>query len=378
MVRSRLPKFAAVAAIALVAGCAGGPSTGQLSTAALPRTAPQTLAAGRLTPQNCTPDVWVSSITGPVYGYTGAAAGVLCITLTGGGSPSVPFSQTHGLATDLAGNLYVADTNNSRVVVFDSSGVFVKVLNDIVQGQSYVPVAVAVDDFGSPKVVAVMNFCAGSGGTCTGRGNIAFFSTTCAPPVCAAATGSASSNRYSSYAFGAMDKSRNVFAGARDSHGKYHVVYVRQPNNFVGFNKPIGLANLVTVANGGDVSVPVGMFVKLVAQGLSVADETTGVATCAADDCVYTYTYVNAALVGAVANFTEKVVAPYPTVLTGLNQANQLLQVAPDYRGSTIYGAGYGSNAVYSDAFPAGGPVGTYFSPVCCPVGVATHPTGQF
>lgn len=66
-------------------------------------------------------DVWdaASGTPVPVFGSLGSSGGGL-------GSGNGQFRAPQGVAVDAAGNIYVADTQNDRVQVFDSSGAFVR------------------------------------------------------------------------------------------------------------------------------------------------------------------------------------------------------------------------------------------------------------
>ena len=86
------------------------------------------------------------------------AAGTLTATLTG-------FSQPQGLALDAEGNLYVADTNNSRIQVyaagFDGTPT---TIND--QGEA--PVSIAIDNNDNIAVTNIIS-------TSDGPGSVSFF-----------------------------------------------------------------------------------------------------------------------------------------------------------------------------------------------------------
>jgi DNA-binding beta-propeller fold protein YncE len=80
-------------------------------------------------------------------------------TLGGPGSGPGQFAEPRGLAADAAGNLYVADTKNHRIQVFDSSGRFLRAMGTQGSGDGQLkePCGVAVAPDGTAIVADTWN-----------------------------------------------------------------------------------------------------------------------------------------------------------------------------------------------------------------------------
>jgi hypothetical protein len=160
----------------LLAGCAGGSSMSPVAS-----TPAQAYASGQAllpstqlaTAKSFAGTVWVTDAgTNSLYKCTAKA----CASVP---DPSgVGWSELQGLAADAKGNVYVADTANSRVVVVSKTGAKVAVLAD--PGQY--PVGVAVNPKG---VIGVSNIISTSGG----HGSVAFYASLKATSPTSSATG---------------------------------------------------------------------------------------------------------------------------------------------------------------------------------------------
>jgi sugar lactone lactonase YvrE len=60
--------------------------------------------------------VWISSLNDRVQGFS--TEGKFLFKLDGTGEPLDEFLHPHGMASDSAGNFYVADAGNQRIVKF--------------------------------------------------------------------------------------------------------------------------------------------------------------------------------------------------------------------------------------------------------------------
>jgi hypothetical protein len=139
--------FVAVAAAAILGGCAGSPQAGS-PTVELNR------AANRMVRPNIVPYLYVSDLgTGPGNGVAQVFSypnNTLAFTLTGFNTPA-------GECVDATGNVYITDTGASDIVEYANGGATpIRVLKD--RGQK--PVACAVRQ--SPYRVAVANGASGS------------------------------------------------------------------------------------------------------------------------------------------------------------------------------------------------------------------------
>jgi DNA-binding beta-propeller fold protein YncE/TolB-like protein len=94
--------------------------------------------------------------------YGGASSGALRYIRSWGrkGTGTADFYLPYGIAADAEGNVYVADTYNNRIQVFDPSGIFLRSWGQkgTGQGQLLLPYDVAVDRQGNVYVADTYNF----------------------------------------------------------------------------------------------------------------------------------------------------------------------------------------------------------------------------
>jgi hypothetical protein len=116
------------------------------------------------------------------------------------------WSEPQGIAADAKGNVFVADTLNSRIVELSRTGRTVAILDD--SGEFPVGVAVAVD--GTVGVTNIHN-------TSYGPGDIVFYAPGSTSPT------SAASGVLSAYYFCAFDSEGNFYNDGLDSDDNVHV-----------------------------------------------------------------------------------------------------------------------------------------------------------
>jgi sugar lactone lactonase YvrE len=164
------------------------------------------------------------------------------------GTGTGDFQKPFGIAADGVGNVYVADTYNSRIQVFDTSGTFMKSWGQkgTGSGSMTLPYDVAVDGEGSVYVADTYNirvqkfdvngvFLGQWGQKGTGNGDFAFLSGIAVGPDGAVYTVDAKMNRV------------QVF----DNQGKFLRSWGRKGKSSGDFVKPMGL----TVDESGNVYV---------------------------------------------------------------------------------------------------------------------------
>jgi hypothetical protein len=344
-----------ICAVVSLAGCGNGPQL------AAPGSLPaQSQSRHRGLPRPaCTPTLWAAgeSATGAaVFGYT-AANTTPCVTLNGMYN-GLPFAATLSMATSSSPNpqyLYVADVDNSRIVVFDYQGNYVKWLDTTIGGIHYQPWGVCV----SPS---------GTLGVGNRNGNVEFFSPSAGSGSTAAsyATGVLADDEWC-----AFDSAGNFFVdGASGNHQK--IAYLA--SSYVGMT---GQQTLVDSGLGTSYFW-VGMYSRID----SPADQTLSVATAvghSATQTVYTWN-VSGPATGPL-TLTPSAGSPY----TFTNYPNHphhtrdpIYQVAPSAGGASgiLYFADLGKKRVLTGA-ANGGSVAPY-EHLNGAIGVALNPSGQY
>jgi hypothetical protein len=294
-------------------------------------------------PANCTNSVWASDLGDAlVNGYT--TAGALCTSLNGASS-GTPFHAPFGLATDQVGNLYVADVDNSRVVVFNPAGGYLATLNMQPNEQPY---SVCVSRTG---VVGVADRPSSSNGT----GDVEFFTNYTVSSM----TGNAS-GVVNTFEWCAFDRNGNFFTdGGNYGGGNQKIMYLRRNR--------VNLPNQTVLDSGlGSATYWLGMYVQTGFTQLSVGGN---------------YEIQNFAINAATGKPHG---VPTITTLAGYPVGGDALyQPAPSAGGrhGTIYIADYGAalvlEAPVGGAGRPGGPVSTFLG-LNTTVGIATYPTGQY
>ncbi len=289
----------------------------------------------------CANSVWASDLSGQVVnGYT--STGALCSTINGASS-GTPFYAPFGLATDQAGDLYVADVNNSRVVVFNAAGGYLATLHTQPNEQPY---SVCVSRTG---VVAVADRPAS-----TGTGDIEFFTNYSVGTMTGNASGVVIANEWC-----AFDAVGNFFSvGTKPGVGQ-KILYLR--HNLVNLpNKTMLDSNL------GSATYWMGMYVQTGYKQLSVGGN---------------YKIQNFAI---NPNTGKPHGVPTVTALTGYPLGSDAFyQPAPTAGGgnASIYIADYGASLVLGAPVGGGnrpgGAISTFVT-LGTAVGIATYPTGQY
>jgi hypothetical protein len=335
---STLSSHAVVAstAIALLAGCAGGSSTSAFAgTTTAEQSAGRSLhQIARLCPAG--PKVWASSLgLRDVKEYT-TPNPVACRILVG--APGSPFLAPFGLATDSAGRLYVADVNNSRVVVFAANGGW---LHTMAIGNP--PWSVCVSNTTNPPIVAVV----------TQAGDVEFF-TTYLSAMTGQATGVLTSTQWC-----AFDATGNFFADGDSIAGGRKIVYLPAAS----VNLP---AQTLLDSNLGSATFWEGMYVQIGFNSLSVGGNYK----------IQNF-HINAAGKPVNTGIPPTALINYPM------GTDPFYQTAPSAGGvnGTIYVADYFMSLVLqAPVGGAGRPGGnvTNYTGLSATVGVATSPRGQY
>ena len=331
--------------IALLTGCSGG------SEGTPPVTGINPSVRANIKVPPCTVSqvkVWASSLTGLVYGLK--ANGATCLT-TNGSSSGMAFAAPYGLATDKNNDLYVADVNNARVVVFDSALNYLQTLN-MIPGEQ--PQAVCTSNYNGHLVVGVGDQSSGGG-----TGDVEFFG---GNPGGLTMVGQAS-GVLKTFSFCAFDGKGRFFADGVNLSGGVglNIVYETEQQTQM-------FSQSVTDSGCSQPGEWAGMYVqKGWVESLSVGFETSTYAqiqnfqiySTLSLNCVPTYTALNGYTLGS----------------------DPFYQAAP--RGGAnghIYAANYGAN--YIERAPVGGAgrlggTATLWGAVPKPVGVASRPDWQ-
>jgi len=242
------------------------------------------------------------------------------------------FSQPQGLATDAKGNLYVADTNNSQIVVFKPP--YNKPPTKLAD-PGYYPAGVAVITIGTTTYVGVSNIC--SAPNCTQGGFIVYKNGKSKGAF-------QSSSIYRVYFLG-FDAKGNLYADGTNSSGVVTVGEVPNAANGGKTFKPLTTGNAISFPGG----------VEVTNKGKIAIDDQTGLA-------VYTYNPPKAGSLGSPIHTTaltgagDPVTFAFTNTLTDLWTADASLAESNEYK------------------YPAGGSPVKTISVGGQPIGVAVVP----
>ena len=346
------PAGVALCAAALFSGCSKAGNQSTLPAGSAPMEASNRQHGGAH-PDNCTPTVWVSANVEKVYGYT-AANSPPCVTLHG--ANGLNFQGLYSIAIGSSPNyLYVADLLNSRIVVYDYSGNYVKWLSTTLGTTNYQPWGVCVSSAGVLGVGTIQQ---------NAQGNVEFFAPT-AP----------SGSQPTGYATGQL--MRQTWC-AFDSAGNFFVIDGQsgtgQKIDYLA-SSYVGLPAQTLVDSGlGSASYWTGLYSRI----NSPADQTLSAATNAPlnrTQKVYTWT-VSGPPTGPL-SFTPCTCSPYAFHHNPRSE-NPVDQVAPSAGGASgvLYIADVGKNKILQG--PANGGTVTTYQHVRAALGVATNPSGQY
>jgi hypothetical protein len=363
--------FTAAAAVTiLLAGCAGGSSTGPVVGTGLTPTMSQALADVDPIPlAPCVkPFVWASWLTGrPVFpapgyprvqGYQPPGGAKCGAAISGVASPGGAFVAPFGLASDSADRLYVADVNvPGRVVVFNNPGVYLATLTS---SPGFQPLGVCVSPNGTVGVA--------DRSATGGAGDVEFFTNGLANFAAPTgfATGGAVVNTFHWCAF---DRRGNFFADGTTAGPSPVQAIVYIP--LVQVNRPA--ASGIVVSNPLLSTVPywVSMYVQL-------KDCNTNGEVLAVADLKPEIQYFK---INAITGRPGPPLPAMPLVAYPVNHDN-MDQMAPDASQpkATIYFADYGLPEIAKTTQCVGNVAPFNFPPanVKNPVGIATIPTGQY
>lgn len=393
MVTNRITSSAALAATAAIAftACSGNPAATGIAGINAPSTASIAHSPSGIhhdiPPNTCaahTPRVWASDLgTNQVFGYK-VTGGAPCITLNGtealGGTP---FNAPFYLATDSAGNLYVADLGNDRVVRYTRTGAFnpvptaTQVYNTDFGGQAFQPAGVCVN----PKGLLGVANRAYNG---TGQTNFEIFDQFSGALV--AQGGSSTLANAGSCAF---DKLGDFFLSGGSTSGSQQIYYLARGN--------FSLSATLTNSGISGSSYWLSLFSRINggANDYYLSADSPPQTCTSPPFCepITTWRVSNSAGTGpplatGPIYFTAVFGSPWTCQVPGYpNSGNAVFQAAPqkggvngalfiaDYGNSSVEKSGPGScadNANTSQATPS------IFATPAAPVGVATYPTGQY
>ena len=341
----------ALCAAALLSGC--GKAGGQFSPpAGSAPMATQDGHPGGAHPANCTPTLWATGIN-KVYGYM-AANSPPCITLHG--ANGLNFQGTYTVAIGSSPNyVYVSDLGNSRIVVFDYSGNYVKWLSTTLGITNYQPWGVCVSSQGVLGVGTIQQ---------SVQGNVEFFQPTA--PSGSQPTGDAT-GQLLRQTWCAFDSAGNFFVIDGQSGSAQKIDYLA--SSHVGFPAQ-------TLVDAGLGTGP--FFTGLYSRINSPADQTLSAASNTPENRtqkVYTWT-VGGPPAGPL-TFTPCACSPY-VFHHNPRSDNPVDQVAPSTGGASgvLYIADYGKNRILQG--PANGGTVTTYETLHGALGVAINPSGQY
>jgi NHL repeat len=244
------------------------------------------------------------------------------------------FSQPQGLATDLKGNLYVADTNNSQILVFAPP---YKKAPKVLADPGYFPAGVAVVTIGKATYVGVTNIC--SAPNCTQGGFMVFKN--------GKSKGAFQSSNINRVYFGGFDAKGNFYADGFDVNGNQVFGVVSNATK----NKTT--YNVDTLGNA--LSFPGGVEVN--SKGKIAIDDQSGAA-------IYTYNAPKGGTFGT------------PIATTPLTGASDTVTFTFSSTFKDVWTADAGDEESFEFAYPAGGsPVKTIAVTGGEPIGVAVVPS---
>ena len=239
----------------------------------------------------------------------------------GSGSWSLP----QGIAADAKGNVYIADTDNSRIVVLNKKGAQLAILSD--PGQYPAGVSVASDG-----LVGVTNILGVSG-----PANIVFYANGSTTPT------STATGLLGAYYFGGFDEKGNFYNDGFDADGTVHIGVVRK-----------GSSNDVDTGITG-TAFPGGVEIDKGGNELNVLDQS-GL-------CVRVY----------------ELTAGYPlTATVSLTGASDPVTFGFKKGGSTIWVADVGAGVANEYKYPAGGSPLDEYTGFSEPIGAVAVPRGQY
>jgi hypothetical protein len=223
------------------------------------------------------------------------------------------FSQPQGLATDTKGNLYVADTNNSQILVFAPP--YTKTPKKLAD-PGYFPAGVAVVTIGKTTYVGVSNIC--SAPSCGQGGFIVYKSGKAQKPI--------QSSLISRVYFLGFDAKGNLYADGQDSNG---AVVIGELAKATGSGK-----TFAALTTGNAIQFPGG--VEVTTKGKIAIDDQNGAS-------IYTY---NPPVKGALGN---------PIATTGLTGSGDAVTYTFTNDNKDVWTADALNAASLEFAYPAGG-----------------------
>lgn len=283
-------------------------------------------------------------------GYRANGAAIPCTRNNGIGS-GTKFAAPFGLASDPAGNLYVADVTNSRVVVFNNLGVYVATSNTALQ-----PRGVCVSPTG---VLGVAE--RGIGGS--GAGVVEFFTNPLVNNLTATGYATAgSASVANTYQWCAFDRAGNFFAtGTTAPTAVQQIVYL-----------PAANVNLAAQSLSASAITTVPYWVSMYVQpkGSNTNGEVLAVANLTPQIQFFKINSVTG-VPGPLASSTLALTG-YPAGSDNMDQD------APNMYSTkaTIYFADYGGSEVLKTREYSGA-ITVFNGAVPEAVGIATNPTGQ-
>jgi hypothetical protein len=223
------------------------------------------------------------------------------------------FSQPQGLATDLKGKLYVADTNNSQILVFAPP--YNKAPKKLAD-PGYFPAGVSVVTIGTSTYVGVTNIC--SAPNCTQGGFIVYKN--------GKSKGAFQSSSIYRVYFGGFDATGNFYVDGTDSNGVVTVGRIAKATS--------GGKNFKTLTTGNAISFPGG--VEVTTKGKIAIDDQLAAS-------IFTY---NPPKNGSLGN---------PIKTTGLTGSSDAVTFAFTATNKDVWTADAGNAASFEFAYPAGG-----------------------